>query len=126
MAAVPSPLVWLALTFLATLAPSSVALGAPALAPDRSEARRAAAVPQRARDTLAAIRERHGETPPGHVGGRFFQNRERRLPRGTYREYDVNPKRPGHPRDAERIVMEQKTGRAYYSGDHYQTFVPMN
>jgi ribonuclease T1 len=26
----------------------------------------------------------------------------------------------------ERIVIEQRTGKAYYSGDHYRTFIPMN
>ncbi|TKB60833.1 MAG: hypothetical protein E8D52_01650 [Nitrospira sp.] len=63
---------------------------------------------------------------PGYVGGRDFQNRERRLPRGSYREYDVNPKRRGRGRDAERIVIERRTGKAYYTGDHYRTFVPLN
>jgi ribonuclease T1 len=82
-------------------------------------------VPERARATLAEIQRLAGAPPPGHVGGRTFQNRERRLPRGQYREYDVNPRRPGRPRDAERIVIEQRTGKAYYTGDHYRTFVPI-
>ena len=75
---------------------------------------------------LAEIERRHGEPPPGHVGGRTFQNRERRLPRGSYREYDVDPKAPGRSRGAERIVIEQRSGKAYYTRDHYETFVPMN
>ena len=45
---------------------------------------------------------------------------------GRYREYDVNPKIRGRSRDAERIVIEQHTGKAYYTGDHYRTFVPLN
>jgi ribonuclease T1 len=85
----------------------------------------AAVVPQRARDVLALIRARHGQPPPGHIGGRVFQNRERHLPPGLYREYDVNAKQPGRPRDGERIVIEQQTGHAYYSGDHYRTFAPI-
>ncbi len=32
----------------------------------------------------------------------------------------------GRGRDAERIVIEQRTGKAYYTGDHYRTFVPLN
>ena len=60
------------------------------------------------------------------MGGRVFGNRERRLPHGDYREYDVNPKRPGKNRGTERIVIEQRTGKAYYSRDHYETFTPMN
>ncbi|QPD02857.1 MAG: hypothetical protein Nkreftii_000631 [Candidatus Nitrospira kreftii] len=82
--------------------------------------------PQKAYDLLQRLEERDGSPLPGYVGGREFQNRERRLPRGRYREYDVNPKIRGHSRDAERIVIEQRTGKAYYTGDHYRTFVPLN
>lgn len=84
------------------------------------------AVPQKVRDLLALLQEREGIPLPGYIGGRRFQNREGRLPRGRYREYDVNPKVRGRPRDAERIVIEQRTGKAYYTGDHYRTFVPLN
>lgn len=72
------------------------------------------------------IQERQGEPPPGYVGGRTFHNRERHLPKGRYREYDVNPKLRGRPRDEERIVIEQNTGKAYYTGDHYRTFLSLN
>ena len=82
--------------------------------------------PQKAHDLLKRLEERGGIPLPGYVGGRDFQNRERRLPRGSYREYDVNPKIRGRRRDAERIVIEQRTGKAYYTGDHYRTFVPLN
>jgi guanyl-specific ribonuclease Sa len=83
-------------------------------------------VPQKALDVLKAIEARDGRPLPGYVGGREFHNRERRLPRGRYREYDVNPKLRGRPRDAERIVIEQQTHKAYYSPDHYQTFLSLN
>jgi guanyl-specific ribonuclease Sa len=79
-----------------------------------------------AREVLAEIERRHGEPPPGYVGGRRFANRERRLSRGAYREYDVHPKIPGRDRGPERIVIEQRTGKAWYTGDHYRTFVPLN
>ena len=82
--------------------------------------------PQKAYDLLKQLQERGGIPLPGYIGGRDFQNRERRLPRGYYREYDVNPKRRGRGRDAERLVIEQRTGKAYYTGDHYRTFVPLN
>lgn len=82
--------------------------------------------PQKARDLLHEIQERQGEPPPGYVGGRTFHNRERHLPKGRYREYDVNPKLRGRPRDEERIVIEQNTGKAYYTGDHYRTFLSLN
>ena len=81
---------------------------------------------QKAKDLLKAIRQHGGNALPGYVGGRVFQNRERRLPSGRYREYDVNPKVRGRSRDAERIVIEQDTGRAYYTGNHYRTFIPLN
>jgi ribonuclease T1 len=79
-----------------------------------------------AKEILEAIQKRHGDPLPGYVGGRTFQNRERRLPPGRYREYDVNPKIPGQTRGPERLVIEQRTGKAYYTGDHYVTFIPMN
>lgn len=84
------------------------------------------APPPKAQDLLAQLQARHGEPLPGYVGGRAFQNREHRLPPGRYREYDVNPKIRGRSRDAERIVVEQYSGKAYYSGDHYRTFTPLN
>jgi ribonuclease T1 len=33
---------------------------------------------------------------------------------------------PGRSRDAERLVIEQDTGKAYYTNDHYRTFLPLN
>jgi ribonuclease T1 len=82
--------------------------------------------PEKAKDLLEAIQQHEGNALPGYIGGRTFQNWERRLPRGHYREYDVNPKIRGRPRDAERIVIEQDTGRAYYTDNHYRTFMPLN
>ena len=82
--------------------------------------------PQKAKDLLEAIQQHGGKALPGYIGGRVFQNRERRLPPGHYREYDVNPKVRGRSRDAERIVIEQDTGRAYYTGNHYRTFILLN
>lgn len=82
--------------------------------------------PLKAQDLLKRLQERDGAPPSGYIGGREFQNRERRLPRGRYREYDVNPKIRGRSRDAERLVIEQRTGKAYYTGDHYRTFTPLN
>src|SRR5262249_49636266 len=82
--------------------------------------------PDRAYALLEALQRRNGETLPGYVGGKVFQNRERRLPRGRYKEYDVNRRVPGLSRDAERLVIDQDTGKAYYTNDHYLTFLPLN
>lgn len=81
--------------------------------------------PPKARDVLAEIARRGGEPPTGYVGGRRFENRERRLPPGRYREYDVNPRVRGRDRGPERLVIEGRTGRAYYTPDHYRTFIPI-
>lgn len=93
---------------------------------DRSQPSQDSGVPQKARDLLKILQDRQGAPLPGYVGGRDFKNHERQLPPGRYREYDVNPKLPGQSRDAERIVIEQRTGKAYYTGDHYRTFTALN
>lgn len=82
--------------------------------------------PDKAYALLEALKRRNGEPLPGYVGGKTFHNRERRLPGGRYKEYDVNRRLPGHSRDAERLVIEQRTGKAYYTDDHYRTFLPLN
>ncbi len=86
----------------------------------------AVTVPEAAQQTLKALEARHGNPLPGYVGGRTFRNREHALPRGRYREYDVHPKVPGKNRGPERIVIEQRTGKAFYTADHYRSFIPMN
>jgi ribonuclease T1 len=64
-----------------------------------------------------------GTAPAGYVGGRTFENRERRLPEGRdYREYDVNPRVKGENRGPERLIVDHATGNAWYTPDHYQTF----
>ncbi len=68
----------------------------------------------------------NGRAPEGYVGGRRWENRERRLPLdGSYREYDVNPKVRGVNRGAERIIVESASGKGWYTGDHYRTFTPI-
>ncbi|TKS63454.1 MAG: hypothetical protein EWM73_01447 [Nitrospira sp.] len=93
---------------------------------DRQWHRAEKAPPQKAKDLLESIQQREGNALPGYIGGRAFQNRERRLPRGHYREYDVNPTVRGRSRHAERVVIDQETGKAYYTDDHYRTFIPLN
>src|SRR5262249_37432298 len=78
-------------------------------------------VPGYVLDVLAEIERRHGEPPAGYVGGRRFENRERRLPRGVYREYDVHRKVPGQDRGPERIGIEQRSGEAWDTADHHRT-----
>lgn len=88
----------------------------------------AAGVPTHAMDVLSFVRD-HGQAPDGFVGGRTFQNREKQLPQKTaagqkisYREWDVHEKIPGQNRGAERLVTGSD-GSAWYTKDHYQTFL---
>ncbi|WP_442941641.1 ribonuclease domain-containing protein [Nocardia sp. NBC_00416] len=91
-------------------------------------------VPDRAYTTLAEIdagRWPDSANAPGTKGGITFGNREGRLPAADgsgktirYQEWDVNPKKQGQSRDAERIVTGSD-GSAWYTGDHYDTFTRM-
>jgi guanyl-specific ribonuclease Sa len=85
-------------------------------------------IPRYVLDVLAYVRT-HNEAPNGYVGGRTFENRERRLlqksPDGKnirYREWDVLPKIPGQNRGAERLITGSDKS-AYYTKDHYRTFI---
>ncbi|NWJ41224.1 MAG: guanine-specific ribonuclease N1 and T1 [Geothrix sp.] len=85
-------------------------------------------IPVHARETLAYVRQ-HGYAPPGYVGGRVFGNYEGQLPRYNakrkrieYREWDVRPRAEGRNRGAERLVTGND-GRAWYTADHYRSFL---
>ncbi len=76
--------------------------------------------------------ESTGRTFKGYVGGRTFQNREKRLPKKEangkkikYKEWDVHKKVKGKNRGAERLVTGSD-GRAYYTDDHYGSFIQIN
>jgi ribonuclease T1 len=83
--------------------------------------------PQHVVEVLEYV-QAHNEAPDGYVGGRQFQNREKRLPQKDdsgkpirYQEWDVNPKIKGKNRGAERLVTGSD-GSAWYTKDHYKTF----
>ncbi|EBH9555974.1 hypothetical protein EPM56_23680 [Salmonella enterica subsp. enterica serovar Cerro] len=62
---------------------------------------------------------------PYKKDGTAFKNKEGRLPEGNYKEYTVDT--PGaRNRGARRIVVDQETGRAYYTDDHYQNFIQID
>jgi len=90
-------------------------------------------VPSYVRRVLNYIKNSKGSAPPGNKGGQTFMNDGRgggqTLPETdanggpiTYREYDVHPYQPGVNRGPERIVRGSD-GSAYYTKDHYMTFV---
>jgi len=58
---------------------------------------------------LISQRERGG-------AGKTYQNRDNDLPKGCYREFEVNGSK-----DSRRIVIEMDTGEIYYTHDHYET-----
>jgi len=56
-------------------------------------------------------------------GSNVYGNRSGDLPAGGhYREYDVNPRKPGQHRDAERIIRDSDTHTVWFTGDHYTNF----
>jgi ribonuclease T1 len=60
----------------------------------------------------------------GYKGNKVYQNTAGKLPPGgKYKEYDIDPKVQGVHRTAERIVIDENTGRAWYTSDHYETFI---
>lgn len=84
-------------------------------------------IPEKALKVLEHV-DKDGDAMPGYEGGRTFGNFEKRLPQNDaqgrrlkYREWDVNPLRPGVNRGAERLVTGSD-GSAYYTDDHYETF----
>lgn len=107
--------------FLAETFPPAV----PKVAPKKAPAPKG--FPDKVLSVLKYVDE-HGEAMDNYEGGRTFGNFEKRLPqtdeqgkRIKYREWDVNPLRPGVNRGAERLVTGSD-GSAYYTEDHYATF----
>ncbi len=95
----------------------------PAAGPAVSTAEKQDNVPAKALEVLRHVQET-GKPPEGYVGGRVFENREGYLPPGgRYHEYDVNPKVKGKNRGPERLVIDQASGKAWYTPDHYRTFI---
>lgn len=92
---------------------------------------KAGSVPQKVYDVLAYVNA-NGRPMAGYVGGRRFGNFENHLPRSdtdgrpiNYQEWDVNPKVSGRNRGTERLVTGSD-GRAWYTNDHYNTFVEVH
>ena len=83
--------------------------------------------------TVLMYVDQHERAPDGYEGGRTFHNYgshgdeslPRRDARGRairYREWDVNPKVPGKNRGPQRLVTGSD-GSAYYTSDHYRSFI---
>ena len=84
-------------------------------------------IPEKVLKVLEYV-DKNGKTMEGYEGGRNFGNFERLLPQNDkkgqrirYREWDVNPRRPGVNRGAERMITGSDN-HAYYTSDHYKSF----
>jgi len=91
-------------------------------------ARKQPNVPQKVYKVLAYVKET-GRAPEGFQGGRKFGNYEKHLPLKddtgkpmAYREWDVNPRKKGHNRGAERLITSENK-HAWYTRDHYNSFI---
>lgn len=87
-------------------------------------------IPSYVTETLNYILQNH-KAPEGYVGGKVFQNREKRLPQRStqgekirYQEWDVHPKKDHQNRGTERIITGDDQS-AYFTKDHYQTFISL-
>jgi len=85
-------------------------------------------IPEKVYNVLNYVRK-YNKAPEGFVGGRTFGNFEKRLPLKDqnlkpmrYREWDVNQKKKGKNRGAERLITSENR-RAWYTRDHYETFI---
>jgi guanyl-specific ribonuclease Sa len=89
-------------------------------------------VPRKVLEVLDYV-EKNGRAPEGYEGGRTFLNLGRDGEQSLrnfdanantvkYREWDVNPQVEGRNRGTERLVTGSD-GRAYYTADHYRTFI---
>ena len=89
------------------------------------------------RHVLAVLNyvEQNGRAPEDYEGGRTFLNLgrdgEQKLPQSDaegnpikYREWDVHPHVPGKNRGAERLITSSDR-HAYYTADHYRSFIRM-
>jgi len=84
-------------------------------------------IPEKVYTVLNYVRK-YNKAPQGFSGGRKFGNFEKRLPlqdsdgvKMKYQEWDVNPKKKGKNRGAERLITSENK-RAWYTSDHYESF----
>jgi guanyl-specific ribonuclease Sa len=114
----------------ATADGASLVRKSPAENPNTSRPR--PTVPRKVLQVLEYV-EKNSHAPDGYEGGRTFLNLgnggDQSLPNFDananpikYKEWDVNPHVPGKNRGAERLVTGSD-GRAYYTADHYRTFI---
>ena len=86
-------------------------------------------IPQEAYDTYEYVTSHNGTPKYGYKGGSTYANDGRAgsavLPEeyAPFREYDIYPKIKNVSRGTERIVISDTGSSAWYTSDHYKTFV---
>ena len=86
-------------------------------------------IPQEAYDTYEYVTSHNGTPKNGYKGGSTYANDGRAgsavLPKeyAPFREYDIYPKIKNVSRGTERIVISDTGSSAWYTSDHYKTFV---
>jgi RHS repeat-associated protein len=63
--------------------------------------------------------------PHGVKGGRPWVNDRGQLPQGDYREYDIRPRGKGG-RGTWRLIRDRKTGKWWFTDDHYDSLYGIN
>lgn len=89
-------------------------------------------IPSKAYDTYHYLREHNFSPMRGYKGGKSYENDGRDgsaiLPSAyaPFKEFDIDPKLPGQPRNGERIVVGSGSGGGvWYTPDHYRHFLVM-
>jgi guanyl-specific ribonuclease Sa/uncharacterized protein YoxC len=70
------------------------------------------------------LNKHNGSPPKNIVGGKEYQNLNKVLPEGNYKEYDLAKRayKGEGGRGTERIVVNTTTGEVWYTSDHYDSF----
>ena len=82
-------------------------------------------VPPEANEILEWVVTHNEQQKPGYEGGGRWENWDNTLPKGNYKEYDIDRHVRGKRRTARRIVVEFGKKKSYYTRDHYKTFTRM-
>lgn len=91
-------------------------------------------IEQRAIETTVYLRQTHQRTKSyaprqNFKGGGKFKNDENHpaLPKdGQFLKFDILENKPGVNRGEPRILIDETSGRAWYTPDHYKTFFEMD
>jgi uncharacterized protein YukE len=76
-------------------------------------------IPGKVDAVLDFITSHNGAAPKGYKGNKAWRNGNTMLPPGSYLEYDIELNLPGVDRNSRRLVIDESTGRAFYTDSHY-------